>query len=148
MNNRSVAIGVYGFSRAGCFSAAGVSNILRTDPAYTNRKAGEAMSSDRPVYIGTDGGATTSKVGGVWADGAAVSTRLLQRATNAGAGPEAVVHSWVEAVADYLEPNGLAWDQVRRRRFGDPWTVPALRRPRPLGQSAVRIHRLRCSRGL
>jgi hypothetical protein len=28
----------------------------------------------RDVYIGTDGGATTSKVAGVWADGQAVST--------------------------------------------------------------------------
>jgi glucokinase len=77
-----------------------------------NEKAGKAMSSDRPVYIGTDGGATTSKVGGVWEDGTAVSTRLLQRATNAGAGPGAVVHAWVEAINDYLEPNGLAWRQV------------------------------------
>ena len=71
------------------------------------------MSADRPVYIGTDSGATTSKVGGVWADGTAVSTRLLQRATNAGAGPVVVVHSWVEAITDYLAQNDLTWDQVR-----------------------------------
>jgi glucokinase len=77
------------------------------------RKAGDAMSADRPVYIGTDSGATMSKVGGVWADGTAVSTRLLQRATNAPAGPGAVVHSWVEAITEYLGQNGLAWDQVR-----------------------------------
>src|SRR5258708_38403928 len=79
----------------------------------TARKAGKAMSADRPVYIGTDSGATTSKVGGVWADGTAVSTRLLQRATNAGAGPVVVVHSWVEAITDYLAQNDLTWDQVR-----------------------------------
>jgi glucokinase len=62
--------------------------------------------------MGTDGGATTSKVGGVWDDGRTVSTRLLQRATNAREGPEAVVRGWVEAIADYLEQNGLTWDRV------------------------------------
>jgi len=71
------------------------------------------MSGDRAVYIGADGGATTSKVGGVWEDGTAVSTRLLQRPTRAADGPGAVVHAWVEAISDYLGPNGLAWDQVR-----------------------------------
>ena len=101
------------------------------------------MSSDRPVYIGTDGGATTSKVGGVWEDGTAVSTRLLQRATNAGAGPGAVVHSWVEAITDYLEPERADMGSGAWRRPGDSGAVPALRRPRPLGQSAGGIHRLR-----
>jgi glucokinase len=62
--------------------------------------------------MGTDGGATTSKVGGVWDDGRTVSTRLLQRATNAREGPEAVVCGWVDAIANYLEQNGLAWDQI------------------------------------
>jgi glucokinase len=67
----------------------------------------------KSVYIGTDGGATTSKVGGVWSDGTVVSTRLLQRATNAAQGPEAVVHEWVEGITEYLTRNGLAWDQVQ-----------------------------------
>jgi glucokinase len=71
------------------------------------------MSSERPVYLGTDGGATTSKVGGVWADGTPVSTRLLQRATNSREGPEAVVRGWVEGITDYLAQNGLSWEQVR-----------------------------------
>jgi len=70
------------------------------------------MSGDRPVYIGADGGATTSKVGGVWEDGTAVSTRLSQRPTRAGEGPGAVVHGWVEAISDFLGQNALAWDQV------------------------------------
>ena len=69
--------------------------------------------SARPVYIGTDGGATTSKVGGVWEDGTTVSTRLLQRPTNAREGPGAVVRGWVEAITDYLRQNGLAWEQVQ-----------------------------------
>lgn len=71
------------------------------------------MSTDRLVYIGTDGGATTSKVAGVWGDGTIVSTRLLQRPTNARQGPAAVVHNWVEAITEYLGQNELRWDQVQ-----------------------------------
>ena len=64
------------------------------------------------VYIGTDGGATTSKVGGVWSDGSTVSTKLLQASTNAALGPETVVQSWVEAITNYLSMNSLTWDNV------------------------------------
>ncbi len=71
------------------------------------------MSAERVVYVGTDGGATTSKVGGVWGDGAPVSTRLLQRPTGSREGPAAVVRGWVEAITEYLAQNGLAWEQVR-----------------------------------
>ena len=71
------------------------------------------MTKGQAIYIGTDGGATTSKVGGVWSDGTTVSTRLLQRATNSSQGPDAVVHDWVEAITDYLTENKLAWDQVQ-----------------------------------
>jgi len=68
--------------------------------------------TDRHVYIGTDGGATTSKVGGVWSDGSVISTKLLQAPTNSAAGPAAVVASWVNAIGDYLAKNGLSWDAV------------------------------------
>src|SRR5258708_3327725 len=44
---------------------------------------------DAGVYIGTDSGATMSKVGGVWADGRTISTRLSQRPTNFQQGPPA-----------------------------------------------------------
>lgn len=64
------------------------------------------------IYIGTDGGATTSKVGGVWSDGSTISTKLLQSSTNADAGPEAVVRSWVDAIDAYLGKNDLTWEQV------------------------------------
>ena len=64
------------------------------------------------IYIGTDGGATTSKVGGVWSDGSTISTKLLQSATNSTHGPEAVVRSWVEAINNYLSQNNLTWEQV------------------------------------
>ncbi|GAC1464280.1 MAG: ROK family protein [Isosphaeraceae bacterium] len=71
------------------------------------------MSGDRPVYIGADGGATTSKVGGVWEDGTPISTRLHQRSTSSRLGPEAVVNLWVEGTTEYLEQNGLRWEQVQ-----------------------------------
>ena len=64
------------------------------------------------IYIGTDGGATTSKVGGVWKDGSTISTKLLQASTNAALGPESVVHNWVEAINNYLSINSLSWEQV------------------------------------
>ncbi len=70
------------------------------------------MAAERHVYLGTDGGATTSKVGAVWADGTTVSTRLLQRPTRAADGPPAVVAEWVEGIADYLTAHELSWDQV------------------------------------
>jgi len=66
-----------------------------------------------PIYIGTDCGATTSKVGGVWGDGTTISTKLLQRPSNVQLGPEAIVQSWVEAISGYLEQNSLDWDQVQ-----------------------------------
>lgn len=71
------------------------------------------MNLTRTVYIGTDGGATTSKVGGVWEDGTPVSTKLLQRSTGSEIGPEGVVDSWVEAVDAYLSLQNLTWDQVQ-----------------------------------
>ncbi len=67
---------------------------------------------NKVVFIGTDGGATTSKVGAVWSDGSTVSTKLLQASTNSKLGPESVVRSWVEAISNYLSQNSLTWDQV------------------------------------
>jgi glucokinase len=72
---------------------------------------GNGMKSQQ-VFIGTDSGATTSKVGGVWSDGTTISTKLAQRATNAQDGPEALTQGWVRAIGEYLAENGLAWDQV------------------------------------
>jgi glucokinase len=70
------------------------------------------VKSSPRVYLGTDGGATTSKVGGVRHDGTVVSTKLLQRPTNATHGPEAMVAGWIEAAAGYLAQNDLSWDEV------------------------------------
>jgi glucokinase len=64
------------------------------------------------AYIGTDSGATMSKVGGAWSDGTTISTRLQQHATNSHLGPAAVVAGWIDAIDLYLGENKLAWDQV------------------------------------
>lgn len=71
------------------------------------------MSARRPVYIGTDGGATTSKIAGVWQDGSSVSTDLLQKPTNSQLGPDGVVRGWVESINEYLAQNDLSWEQVQ-----------------------------------
>src|SRR5947209_7864073 len=75
-------------------------------------RASIAMNGARPVYIGTDSGATTSKVGGVWDDGTTISTRVLQHPTDAQLGPQAVVRGWVETIDEYLRDHDLTWDQV------------------------------------
>ena len=66
----------------------------------------------RSIYIGTDSGATTSKTGGVWADGTIISHRLLQSPTSAQAGRAAVISGWIQGVAGFLREHALAWDQV------------------------------------
>lgn len=66
----------------------------------------------RQIFIGTDCGATMSKVGGVWSDGTTISTKLLQRPTSSDKGPAAVVGGWIQAITEYLADNGLSWQQV------------------------------------
>jgi glucokinase len=65
------------------------------------------------IFLGTDSGATTSKTGGVWADGSPISNHLRQSSTNSQAGTAAVVSGWVQGVTGFLEENKLAWSQVR-----------------------------------
>src|SRR5947209_6202920 len=71
------------------------------------------MTTSRHVFVGTDGGATTSKFAAVWDDGSTVSTKLLQHPTNSATGPQAVVQGWVEAITLYLKQNNLNWEQVQ-----------------------------------
>jgi glucokinase len=71
------------------------------------------MSEAQHIYIGTDGGATMSKVGGVWSDGAVISTQLLQRPTNADQGPAVTIQGWVAAITEYLAQHNLTWEQVQ-----------------------------------
>jgi glucokinase len=71
------------------------------------------MATRKYLFIGTDCGATTSKIGAVWADGKTVSRKLLQHPTNSQQGPGAVVAGWVEAIDGYLTKNKLHWKQVK-----------------------------------
>lgn len=66
----------------------------------------------KQVFIGTDSGATTSKIGAVWADGSPVTTKLLQRSTDSQFGKDAVIKSWVNGIDDFLIQNSLEWGQV------------------------------------
>lgn len=71
------------------------------------------MSTSSDIYIGTDSGATTSKTGGVRADGSILSMKLRQSSTNSQAGTAAVIKGWVEGVEGFLADNQLSWSQVR-----------------------------------
>jgi glucokinase len=70
------------------------------------------MDESKQVFIGTDCGATMSKVGGVWADGTTISTKLHQRSTASEQGRAAVVAGWIAGVDEYLRQNELSWAQV------------------------------------
>ncbi len=70
------------------------------------------MNTSSAIYIGTDSGATTSKTGGVWADGTPISTKLRQSSTNSQDGTAAVIKGWVEGVEGFLADNQLTWSQV------------------------------------
>jgi glucokinase len=69
--------------------------------------------SNQGVFIGTDSGATTSKTGGVWADGSIISYKLRQSSTNSSAGTDAVIRGWIDGVNGFLAENNLTWSQVQ-----------------------------------
>jgi len=71
------------------------------------------MAKTTHLFIGTDCGATTSKIGAVWDSGKTVSRKLLQHPTSSQQGPGAVVKGWVEAIDSYLAANKLHWKQVK-----------------------------------
>lgn len=70
------------------------------------------MPTAQPIYLGTDSGATTSKTGGIYADGTPVSTQLRQSSTNSQNGTAAVIAGWIEGAVGFLADNNLHWDQV------------------------------------
>src|SRR5258708_5604525 len=69
-------------------------------------------AKQKGIYIGTDSGATTSKIGAVWQDGSTVPTKVLHHPTPSPNDPQAVVQSWIEGINEYLDQNKLNWDQV------------------------------------
>jgi predicted NBD/HSP70 family sugar kinase len=66
----------------------------------------------KKIFIGTDSGATTTKIAAVWENGEPVSTKLLQRPTNSEHGRAAVINGWIAAITEFLAQNQLAWTQV------------------------------------
>jgi glucokinase len=70
------------------------------------------MNTAPSIFIGTDSGATTSKTGGVRADGSPISTKLRQSSTNSQEGTAAVIRGWVEGAEGFLADNRLSWAQV------------------------------------
>jgi predicted NBD/HSP70 family sugar kinase len=64
------------------------------------------------IFIGTDSGATTTKISAVRQNGDAVSTKVLQRPTNAQDGREAVISGWIAGIGDFLAENKMQWAQV------------------------------------
>jgi predicted NBD/HSP70 family sugar kinase len=72
------------------------------------------------IYLGTDSGATTSKTGGILADGTIISHQLRQSATNSAAGTAAVVRGWVEGAHGFLAEHKLSWSQVRGAGLATP----------------------------
>jgi predicted NBD/HSP70 family sugar kinase len=64
------------------------------------------------IFMGTDSGATTTKFSAVRPNGEAVSTRVLQRSTNAQNGREAVISGWIAGIGEFLALNHLQWTQV------------------------------------
>ncbi|MDP0496065.1 MAG: ROK family protein [Verrucomicrobiota bacterium JB024] len=70
------------------------------------------MPHATPVYLGIDCGATTSKIGGVDARGAIISTTLRQRPTRGEDGPVAIIEGWMEGADAFLRDEGLSWDDV------------------------------------
>ena len=65
------------------------------------------------IFIGTDSGATTSKIAAVRDNGEAVTTKLLQRPTNSQNGTTAVVAAWISAINEFLAQHNLQWPQVQ-----------------------------------
>lgn len=64
------------------------------------------------IFIGTDSGATTSKVGAVKLDGSPVNLKLSQKRTDAHKGRGAVLDGWMAAIEEFLAQNGYAWKDV------------------------------------
>jgi predicted NBD/HSP70 family sugar kinase len=64
------------------------------------------------IFIGTDSGATTSKINAVWENEEPVSKKVFQRPTNSQNGTAAVISGWIESIQIFLKENNLTWAQV------------------------------------
>ena len=66
----------------------------------------------KKIFIGTDSGATTSKIAAVWQNGEAVTKKLQQQPTPALNGTDAVIQGWITGIDNFLANNQLTWEQV------------------------------------
>lgn len=64
------------------------------------------------IYIGTDSGATTTKIAAVRSDGETLGEDVVQRPTESAAGRSGVIAGWIGAMEDYLASQDLAWSDV------------------------------------
>jgi glucokinase len=87
--------------------------FLTGPPIINEFKQSKPMSSSQNIFIGTDSGATTSKINAVWENEEPVSTKLLQRPTNSQNGTAAVIAGWIESIGVFLKDNKLSWPQVK-----------------------------------
>ena len=67
---------------------------------------------NQKTFIGTDSGATTTKLCAGLESGEPVSNKVLQRSTGSENGRGAVIASWIAGVSDFLAQNNLQWSQV------------------------------------
>jgi glucokinase len=65
------------------------------------------------IFIGIDGGATTSKIAAVRGDESTVTLDLQQQPTASESGPSGVIEAWMEGTTRFLERHGLDWQQVQ-----------------------------------
>jgi len=66
----------------------------------------------RKIHIGTDSGATTTKIAGVTDSGTPVSQEVLQRPTESASGRKGTIAGWIGAIEAYMECNGFDWDEL------------------------------------
>lgn len=64
------------------------------------------------IYLGIDCGATTSKTGGIDADGIVISKQLRQSETRGEDGPAGMIAGWMEGAAGFLSEQNFTWDDV------------------------------------
>ena len=64
------------------------------------------------IYMGTDSGATTTKIAAVRGDGEPLGQDVVQRPTESAAGRDGVIVGWIRAMDDYLAGHNLDWDDV------------------------------------
>lgn len=70
------------------------------------------MSAERSIFLGIDCGATTSKVGGIDAEGNPLNETLRQNPTASESGPEAIVDAWIQGADSFLRETGFSWENV------------------------------------